>query len=360
MPRGGKREKAGRPNKLGVGAQGCLLKGQKKKDYNNAKSSKSRKAKKPPPPKKTKQEEVEKRNKRYTDWTMREQPTLEGPDGREEALNEDEGQDIDPQDHWANNDENGSEDDGEMEDSDEDGEDSGEDHSEDDISEDEVPDEADPEFGEETNRDNLVTLEEATIEEAADQDLGAPSFEERLWDQYCELPSPEWPEKMAALIQEQAARADSIPPTSLAVAYNAEMEKHADDTIAESTNRGKDIWKYLGAKGILDVATKLEEPRMAAKEDILNAHTERLYNQVEKWTEEAERVENDETQKAKFEEKTFKKSLLINKHTLEVAQLASGTVISCVEHVMEKGGAALALERPPGRSLNLSVIDKLF
>ena len=209
--------------------------------------------------------------------------------------------------------------------------------------------------------DEGVTLKEASFREedgpgleVSTENQGAAigaAFKKRLYTLYQETPGREWQDKMSALIQEQSARADSIPPITLAVAYNAQMDLHADDTIAECTRRCREIWKHLEAAGILEVAKKLEEPRMATREEILNVHSEELLEQVESWTEEAKKVENNEEERRKFEDDLHnEKTLLVNKHTLVSARLAAGQVLQCVDHIMKKGGAAMSLERPPGRT----------
>ena len=192
---------------------------------------------------------------------------------------------------------------------------------------------------------------DATLQESSAPEVEDP-FDKRLYHLYCEKASPAWPEKMATLIQEQATRSDSIPPLTLAVAYNPLMNRHGDGSVFESPDRCQEIWEHLSAAGILDEATKLEERRMASKEQILSVHEESLFEDVEKLTKKAERLEKEEfeEERKEFEENLYKaKTLLVNRHSMECAQLASGSVLTCIDHVMEKGGAAMSLQRPPGR-----------
>ena len=220
--------------------------------------------------------------------------------------------------------------------------------------------EEDPEDCEKNNNDHLVTLEETS-----EQGDASESFGNKYFQVYSKPDSPERTAELIALILERCNIPDSNIKSNLAVAYTRATERHFDEQGDqwECPDRTIKIHEALASAGILDVATRLEEERIATKEEFMRAHTQTLWDYLQECKEDAEKMKEkkSDTKKAKNSKKAKRlaknedlknnKSLFLNEFTIPCAFLGAGSVISSVDYVVANEGVAFALPRP-GRSFN--------
>ena len=203
-----------------------------------------------------------------------------------------------------------------------------------------------------------VTLKELPEEGAGEQGKDGEPFGHKVFKTFTKPTSPESTAEFTALIKERCGRSDSDIESKLAVAYTKYTENHKDETPDkwECPDRTIQIYNILESSGILDVATRLEFERMASSEDFFRVHTETLWNMLQQYKSDAERLKKKKKkERLRYNKKLYdKKTLFLNEHSIPAAFMGAGSVISAVDFVMAKEGVAFALPRP-GRSPTLSV-----
>ena len=227
---------------------------------------------------------------------------------------------------------------------------------------------------EEQDGDNLANLDEAPeveeggggnldLEANLDENQGPgdhlaeAGFGIKFYHAFNNLLSHERTAEMTALVKQRSNKYNSNIKPKLAVAYTKATENHFKvvNDEWECPDRTIDIMKALETAGIFDEATLLDEERMASKEDFLRAHSQDLWDKLQKYKKEAEKFK-EKTPKQILASKTSKdlkkKSLYLNEMTVDAALLGAGSVINCVDFVSANGGVAFALPRP-GKSPNL-------
>jgi len=117
------------------------------------------------------------------------------------------------------------------------------------------------------------------------------------------------------------------------IVYSEKYADHNQEFHPENSQRLKEVMKYLTKKDVFE-QIPLEAPKKASREDILRVHTRDHYLGIE---------EACHSGKEMLDADTY-----VSPNTFEVAHLAAGGVITCVDGVYEDYKSSFALVRPPG------------
>jgi len=117
------------------------------------------------------------------------------------------------------------------------------------------------------------------------------------------------------------------------IVYSDRYLEHNLETHPENKLRLQNIIKFLEDKDVLR-KVPLKNPRLSTEEELLMAHSK----------EHVEKIKNVCESEAKF----LDADTYINRNSFEIAKLAAGGVLTCVQEFFNGSKQSFALVRPPG------------